>query len=211
MYLSLFATKLGMTQTFIDNKVMPVTILYLDSNLIVNKLFYSEKKQYILQIGYGDDKISKKKSILGYFKKMKVSPKRYIQEIPVSKDFFDKVNIGDELNIDILKLISKVDVRGVSQGKGFAGVMKRHNFSGFSATHGTHEMFRHGGSIGCSAKPGHVFKGKKMPGRMGTDYVTVKNLKLVKVDYEKRILFVRGGIPGNKKSFVCVSLKNKNV
>jgi len=207
MYLSLFATKLGMTQTFIDNKRIPVTILYMDSNIIVNKLFYSEKDQYVLQIGYGDDRIPKKKSILGYFKKMNILPKRYIKEISVSKDFFDQVNIGDELNIDVFKMISKVNVRGISHGKGFAGVMKRHNFSGFSATHGTHEMFRHGGSIGCSAKPGHVFKGKKMPGRMGTDYVTVKNLKLVKFDSEKRILFIQGGIPGNKKSFVCISIK----
>ena len=207
MYLSLFATKLGMTQTFVDNKKIPVTILHIDSNLIVNKLFYSEKAQYVLQIGYGNDRISKNKSILGYFKKMNVDPKRYIQEIAVSKDFFDKVNIGDELNTDMLKEISKVNVRGISQGKGFAGVMKRHNFSGFSATHGTHEMFRHGGSIGCSSKPGHVFKGKKMPGRMGTENVTIKNLKLVKFDEEKRILFIQGGIPGNRKSFVCVSLK----
>ena len=98
----------------------------------------------------------------------------------------------------------KVDVTGTSKGRGFGGVMKRHNFRGFIRTHGTHEFFRHGGSIGTRLTPGHVFKGKKMPGHMGAERVTQQNLEVVLVDDEKGLLFIKGGIPGANKGLVVV-------
>ena len=103
------------------------------------------------------------------------------------------IGAGDVFENDIW-----VDVTGTSKGRGFAGVMKRHNFHGFIRSHGTHEYFRHGGSIGTRLTPGHVLKGKKMPGQMGNERVTIQNLELIKVDADRNLLFVKGGVPGHK-------------
>ena len=114
-----------------------------------------------------------------------------------------KYEVGQTLTAsDLFSTGDKVDVTGTSKGRGFAGVMKRHNFAGFIRSHGTHEFFRHGGSIGTRLTPGHVLKGKKMPGHMGSKRVTVQNLALVKVDDERNLVYLRGGVPGPNGALV---------
>ena len=123
----------------------------------------------------------------------------------LSKEDVAKYQVGQVLNAaDIFSVDDKVDVTGTSKGKGFAGVMKRYNFAGFIRTHGTHEFFRHGGSIGCRLTPGHVVKGKKMPGHMGAVQETVQNLKVARVDAERNLVFVAGGVPGAKGGHIKV-------
>jgi large subunit ribosomal protein L3 len=112
--------------------------------------------------------------------------------------------VGDALTFDHVKDCKSLDVLGVSKGRGTAGVMKRHNMKGFRATHGTHEYFRHGGSIGCRATPGKVHKGKRMSGRMGNENVVVQNLAVVKMDEEKGLIFVRGAVPGKNGGLIEV-------
>ncbi len=128
-----------------------------------------------------------------------------MQEIRLSAADVAKYEVGQSVTIaELFEEGEKLDVRGTSKGKGTAGVMKRHNFAGFIRTHGTHEFFRHGGSIGTRLTPGHVAKGKKMGGRMGNERVTVHNLILSKLDAEKNLLFVKGGVPGANGGYVVV-------
>jgi large subunit ribosomal protein L3 len=200
MTLGLLATKVGMTQIFTEAGVrLPVTVLQVNDNIVVGKRT-SEKNGYTaLQIGYGErrEKLINKPEA-GFFKKQGVSPVRTIREFRVEGETFEKYNVGDKVGLEVMADVANVDVSGTSKGKGFAGVMKRHNFKGFRATHGTHEYFRHGGSIGCRAVPGRVFKGKKMPGQMGNKRVTVINQNVVGTDEERGLIFVRGQIPGGK-------------
>jgi large subunit ribosomal protein L3 len=205
MNIPLFATKIAMSQIFTDSKVVPVTILKVDDNIVVNKFFYSNSNKYSIQLGYQDiDSKNITSPLLGYFNKMNVKPKKYLKEFIVPKKIFDQTTIGTTLNVSDIEGCTHIKATGKSIGKGFAGVMKRHNFKGFSATHGTHEMFRHGGSIGCSTKPGRVFKGKKMPGQMGNKRVTVSNIQLVKTLVSDNLLLVRGAVPGCSNSIVYV-------
>jgi large subunit ribosomal protein L3 len=128
-----------------------------------------------------------------------------VQEIRLSATDVANYEVGQTITVsDVFEEGEKLDVRGTSKGKGFAGVMKRYNFGGFISSHGTHEFFRGGGSIGTSLTPGHVAKGKKMPGRMGNERVTVHNLILSKMDTDKNLLFVKGGVPGANGGFVVI-------
>ena len=141
----------------------------------------------------------------GAFAKINVSPKKFIREVRVSADDAAKYSSGQELNAsDLFTVGQKIDVTGTSKGRGFAGVMKRHNFKGFIRSHGTHEYFRHGGSIGTRLTPGHVIKGKKMPGHMGDRRVTVQNLCVERVDAERNLVFIRGGVPGANKGLLLI-------
>jgi large subunit ribosomal protein L3 len=127
---------------------------------------------------------------------------RVLQEHRVKADALGKLNVGDQIGLDVIQDCKSVDVAGTSKGRGTAGVMKRHNMAGFRATHGTHEYFRHGGSIGCRATPGKVHKGKRMAGRMGNERVSVLNVAVVKVDAEKQLVFLRGQVPGAKGGMI---------
>ncbi len=204
MVKGLIGKKLGMTQIFTDDgKVLPVTVIKVGPCVVVQKKDYKDLKR--VQLGFVEDKKIKKinKPMKGHFDKAKVPPTKILKEFDVEDD---NVKIGDSITVDIFEGIEKVNVVGTTKGKGFQGVVKRWNFGGGRATHGS--MFhRRPGSIGMCAYPGKVLKGKKLPGRMGGKRKTVMGLKVVKVDKENNILLVRGAVPGHNGNYVYV-LKN---
>ncbi len=204
----LVGRKLGMTQIY-DNEglVLPVTVVEVPDNVVLAVKSNDGADGYsALQVGIDPQKSSRlTKAELGNFSKAGVEPKRHVQELRVPEAFASKYEAGKVVAIgDVFKEGSTVDVTGTSKGRGFAGVMKKYNFAGFIRSHGTHEFFRHGGSIGTRLTPGHVMKGKKMPGHMGAAQVTVQNQDLVKVDADRNLLYVRGGIPGPNGGYVLV-------
>jgi large subunit ribosomal protein L3 len=207
MNISVFATKIGMTQIFQDTLCIPVTVLKINRNQVLNKLYYKKKNKYNVQLGYEPikDKYLSNSSV-HFFTNQHAVPYKYIKEFAVNKKTFDAINVGDIINANDLKSSQYVKISGVSIGKGFAGVMKKHNFSGAPASHGTHEYFRHGGSIGCSTKPGRVFKGKKMPGQLGNKMSTFKNLKIVKHVENSDFILLKGQVPGYANSIVCLKV-----
>lgn len=204
--LGLFAKKLGMTQMFMDDGLrIPVTVLQVEPNFVVQKRTVENDGYTAVQVGavVVREKLANK-AIGGHFKKANVAPMRVLQEHRVTADVLGKLNVGDQLGLEIIKDSKSVDIAGTSKGRGTAGVMKRHNMAGFRATHGTHEYFRHGGSIGCRATPGKVHKGKRMAGRMGNERVAVLNVAVVKIDEEKKLIFLRGQVPGAKGGMIEV-------
>jgi len=204
--LGLIAKKIGMTQIFdADGTRVPVTVLHVAGN-VVTAHRTSERDDYTaLQIGYQEKKESRtNKPELGLFKKAGVTPRQEIREFRVSPARLGEFPVGGELTAAVFAEGSLVDVAGTSKGKGFQGVIKRHNMEGEKATHGQHEFYRHGGSIGCRKTPGRVHKGKRMTGHMGDERVTVQNLKVAKIDLENGLVLVRGPIPGGNNTFVTI-------
>ena len=200
----LLGKKLGMTQVWdANNKLVPVTVVEITPN-VVTQLRTPEVDGYsAVQIAYGQiDPRKVTKPLTGHFDKAGVTPRRHITELRTA-DAAD-YTLGQELTVDIFEPGKKVDVVGTSKGKGFAGVMKRHNFKGVSASHGAHRNHRKPGSIGASSTPSRVFKGMRMAGRMGGDRVTVRNLTVHSVDLEKGILLVKGAVPGARGRIVFV-------
>ena len=200
MAIGLLATKVGMTQIFTDDGVrIPVTVLQVKENSVVQKRTTDRDGYTAIQVGYGEKSQKRfSKALSGHYGKAGVTPKQTLREFRCTAEESEKYELGASLDLDILDNVGSLDITGVSKGKGFAGVMKRHNFKGFRATHGTHEYFRHGGSIGCRAKPGRVFKGKKMPGQMGNENVTVLNIAVEQILPEDNLVLVRGAVPGGK-------------
>ena len=199
----LLGRKLGMTQVWTEEgNLLPVTVIEAGP-CVVTQVKTADKEGYdALQIGFGDIReklVNKPKA--GHFAKAKVEPLRHLAEIRLNAPATNKV--GDVLTVEDFADAEKVNVAGVSKGKGFAGVMKRHNFSGGRASHGSH-FHRAPGSIGQAATPARVFKGQKMPGRMGSDKVTVRNLDVVKVDAEQNLLLVKGAVPGGKGALLTI-------
>ena len=194
----LLAKKMGMTQMFADDgTVTPVTVLDAGTNVVIGVKSEDSADGYsAVQLGFGeksDKGINKAEA--GLFKKAGVSPRAVIREFRL--DDTTGYEAGQDLAVaDYFNPGDKIDVSGISKGRGFGGVMKKYNFAGFIRTHGTHEFFRHGGSIGTRLTPGHVLKGKKMPGQLGNERVTIQNIEVVKVDAERNLLFVKGGVPG---------------
>ena len=206
--LGLLGRKIGMTQLFEeDGNVIPVTVLEAGPCHVLQVKTADTRDGYsAIQLGFGDQKshrITKAQS--GHYAKTEATPPRWVREIRVSATEAAGINPGQTLTVsDVFEAGQHVDVTGRSKGRGFAGVMKKYNFAGFIRSHGTHEFFRHGGSIGTRLTPGHVLKGKKMPGQMGNRNVTVQNLEVVRVDTERNLIFVRGATPGPKGGFVKV-------
>jgi len=200
----LLGKKLGMTQVWDENnKLVPVTVVEAGSN-VVTQIKNAETDGYVaIQVAYGAiDPRKVNQPAGGHFEKAGVTPRRHIAEIRTA-DAAD-YTVGQELGVETLEVGSKVDVVGTSKGKGFAGHMKRHGFSGVSASHGAHRNHRKPGSIGASSTPSRVFKGTRMAGRMGGDRVTTLNLTLHAVDAEKGLLLIKGAIPGPKGQLVFV-------
>jgi large subunit ribosomal protein L3 len=200
----LLGTKLGMTQVWdANNKLVPVTVVEIAPN-VVTQLRTPEKDGYsAIQLAYGQiDPRKVTKPLSGHFSAAGVTPRRHVTEIRT--DDAADYTLGQELTVDMFEPGSKVDVMGTSKGKGFAGVMKRHNFKGVSASHGAHRNHRKPGSIGASSTPSRVFKGMRMAGRMGGERVTVLNLKVHSVDAEKGLLLVKGAVPGARGRIVFV-------
>ncbi len=206
--------KVGMTQVIeADGTVIPCTVVRADATVVGKRT--QEKDGYdavILGLGERKEKHTNK-ALGGFYKKAGVSAKRELVELRCTAEEAAALEVGSALNIaDIFVEGQFVDVQATSKGKGFAGVMKRHNFAGAPGAHGTHEYFRHGGSIGTNMTPGRVFKGRKMPGQMGNKTVSVLNQKIVKVLADDSLVLVKGGIPGGKNSLVVVrgAVKKKN-
>ena len=196
----LLGRKIGMTQLFDENNmVVPVTVIDVSGNVVTQLKSEDGADGYnAVQLGIGERKSSQtNKAVQGHFAKADTSVPTWTKELRIEADQAGNYNVGDTLQLDgTFAAGDKVDVTGTSKGRGFTGVMKRYNFAGFIRSHGTHEFFRHGGSIGTRLTPGHVLKGKKMPGHMGAAQVTVQNLTIARVDNEKNLVFIRGGIPG---------------
>jgi large subunit ribosomal protein L3 len=200
----LLGKKLGMTQVWdANNKLVPVTVVEITPN-VVTQLRSQEVDGYTaVQIAYGQiDPRKVTKPLTGHFDKAGVTPRRHLTELRT--DDTSEYTLGQELTVDLFEAGKKVDVMGTSKGKGFAGVMKRHNFKGVSSSHGSHRNHRKPGSIGASSTPSRVFKGMRMAGRMGGDRVTVLNLTVHSVDLEKGILLVKGAVPGARGRIVFV-------
>jgi large subunit ribosomal protein L3 len=200
----LLGKKLGMTQVWdANNKLVPVTVVEITPN-VVTQLRTPEVDGYsAVQIAYGQiDPRKVTKPLTGHFEKAGVTPRRHLTELRTADAA--EYSLGQELTVDIFEPGKKVDVVGTSKGKGFAGVMKRHNFKCVSSSHGSHRNHRKPGSIGASSTPSRVFKGMRMAGRMGGDRVTVLNLTVHSVDLEKGILLVKGAVPGARGRIVFV-------
>ncbi|MCS3426866.1 50S ribosomal protein L3 [Leucobacter aridicollis] len=201
----LLGTKLGMTQVWDeDGKVVPVTVIEVAPN-VVTQIRTPEVDGYsAVQIAAGQiDPRKVNQPSAGHFEKAGVTPRRHITEIRTADAA--EYSLGQELSIEgAFEAGQKIDVVGTSKGKGFAGAMKRHNFKGVGASHGAHRNHRKPGSVGGAATPGRVFRGKKMPGRMGTDRVTVQNLTVQAIDAEKGLILVKGAVPGARGRLVFV-------
>ncbi len=196
--------KVGMTQIWgDDNRIIPVTVLRVEPARIV-QVKTSERDGYTaVQVTYGHKDAKKlNKPEAGHFASAGVTPGRKLVELRL--DSVDGLEVGQELRVDSLVAGQKIDVTGVSRGKGFAGTMKRHNFSGQGASHGNHKHHRSPGSIGQCAFPGRVFKGMKMSGHMGHEQVTTLNLEVVQADAERNLLLVKGSVPGPNGGTVIV-------
>jgi large subunit ribosomal protein L3 len=200
----ILGTKLGMTQIFDENsRVVPVTVIQAGP-CTVTQLKSPERDGYAaVQLAYGDVKPRRvTKPVAGHFAKAGVEPRRHLVELRTADA--GEYALGQELKADVFAEGERVDVVGVSKGKGTAGVMKRHGFAGLSASHGTERKHRSPGSVGACATPGRIFKGMRMSGHMGHERVTVLNLQVVKVDPERNLLLVRGAVPGPKRGLVML-------
>ncbi|TQN33046.1 LSU ribosomal protein L3P [Haloactinospora alba] len=196
--------KLGMTQVFDESgRIVPVTVLKAGP-CVVTRVRTPETDGYsAVQLGYGNINPRKVNKPLGdYLRKHGLTPRRNYVEVRTSDA--TEYQLGDELTAAAFEAGEKVDVSGKTKGKGFAGGMKRHGFGGMGATHGTHRTHRTPGAIGGAATPGHVFKGRKMPGRMGNKRKTVQNLTVQSVDADKGLVLVKGAVPGPNGGLVLV-------
>jgi large subunit ribosomal protein L3 len=195
--------KIGMTSIYsVEGKAMPCTIIEAGPCVVTQVKTDEKDGNAAVQIGFGERKEKNTPTALkGHFKKANTTPKSKLVEFA---GFEDK-NIGDEIKVDVFAEGEFVDVAGTSKGKGFQGVVKRHNFAGVGqATHGQHNRMRAPGSIGAASYPARVFKGMRMAGQMGNERVKVSNLQILKVMPEKNILIVKGSVPGSKGSIVIV-------
>lgn len=206
------AKKLGMTRLFMDDgQQIPVTVLHMDSVQVVAQKTVERDGYNALQLGAGKAKVKNlNKAVRGHFSVAKVEPKTRLAEFRVSEDHL--MGIGQELTVGHYLEGQYVDIAGISIGKGFAGAMKRHNFSGLRASHGVSVSHRSHGSTGQCQDPGKVFKGKKMAGHMGSVRVTTQNLKVIRTDAERGLLMVKGSVPGSRGTWVTIkdSVKKLN-
>ncbi|MGK0716381.1 50S ribosomal protein L3 [Leucobacter sp. W1153] len=201
----LLGMKLGMTQVWDENgKVVPVTVIEVSPNVVTQIRTPDVDGYSAVQIAAGQiDPRKVNQPSAGHFAKAGVTPRRHLTEVRTADAA--EYALGQELTLDAtFEAGQKIDVVGTSKGKGFAGVMKRHNFKGVSASHGAHRNHRKPGSIGGAATPGRVFKGHRMAGRMGSDRVTVQNLTVQAIDAEKGLLLVKGAVPGGRGRLVFV-------
>ena len=195
--------KLGMTQIFDDEaRALPVTVVKAGPVRVVQIKTIEKDGYNAVQISYGDTKTVNKPTA-GHYAKAGVAPGSHLIEVKVTDP--SEFSVGQEIKVDeMFEVGTKADVSGVSKGKGFAGVMKRHNFAGQGASHGNHKKHRAPGSIGACATPARVFKGMRMAGRMGGEQVTTLNLEIAAIDAERGLLMLNGSVPGPKGSVVFV-------
>lgn len=202
MALGMIGKKLGMTQVFAKNgNLVPVTVIQADACTVVQQKTAERDGYEALQLGAGEQKAQRMtKAAVGHRKKAG-------KMVRLLKEFrgASELTLGQEVKLaDLFKAGDKIDITGTTKGRGFQGVMKRHNFSGFPGSHGTHEYFRHGGSIGNRTHPGRVFKNKRMAGRMGGLQRTILNLTVVDVRPDDNVILVEGSIPGARNGWIFV-------
>lgn len=214
MTLGVIGKKLGMTRVFDEAGAgTPVTVIHVEKNRVTAKRDSEEDGYSAIQVTTGDRKTSKlSKSEIGHFAKAEVAAGRGLWEFRLDEGEGEELEVGGEIGVEMFDEVKKVDVSGVSIGKGFQGGVKRHNFKMQDATHGNSLSHRAPGSIGQNQTPGRVFKGKRMAGHMGSVKRTMQNLDVVKIDAEKEVIMVRGAVPGPKGSDVVVrpAIKMRN-
>ncbi len=199
MLSGLIGKKIGMTQVFTDEgSLVPVTVIQAGPCTVVQTKTVARDRYEAVQVGFGAQKGSRvSKAMRGHVGKATKEAFRVLREFKSTGDAEATLDPGHDVRVaDVFKAGDVVAVTGVSKGKGTAGVLKRHHFAGFPGSHGTHEYFRHGGSIGNRSYPGRVFKGKRMAGRMGNETVTVSHLEIVEVRADEDLLLLRGAVPG---------------
>ena len=195
----ILGTKVGMTQVWRDEKLVPVTVVLAGPCPVVQRKTAASDGYEAVQLGWHETtEKSRTKPQMGHFKKNGVAPQRHLVEL---RDYAPE---GDEVTVDIFETGEKVDVTGTSKGRGTAGVIKRWGFAGMPASHGTQKMHRHGGSIGQRKSPGRVYKGKRMAGHYGSETVTTLGLELVEVRADDNLLLIKGALPGPNGSLVVV-------
>ncbi|MCX8007276.1 MAG: 50S ribosomal protein L3 [Coriobacteriia bacterium] len=204
---AILGRKLGMTQVWGEgDRLIPVTVIEAGP-CVVTQVRTKDRDGYAaIQIGFGDVKESRvNKPMAGHFKKAGVAPKRHLAEVRLDEAEAAQAKVGDTITVESFEPGARVHITGTSKGKGFQGVMKRHNFRGGPGGHGSH-FHREPGSIGQCASPSRVLKGLGLPGHMGAETVTVRNLEVVKVDAEQNLLLVKGAVPGGKNGLLMIRL-----
>ena len=206
--IGLLGKKLGMTNVFAeDGESVPVTVILTGPNVVVGTRTQERDGYTALVLGF-DEKPMRlaNKAELGNAKKNETKPQRFVRELRLPADEVAKYTVGQVLGPkDVFADNIPVDVEGTSKGKGYQGVIKRHHMSGMTRAHGTHEYFRHGGSIGCRLTPQRVHKGKRMAGQMGNEKVSIQNLQLFRILADDNVLLVRGAVPGANNEYVVVT------
>jgi large subunit ribosomal protein L3 len=208
--LGIIGRKLGMTQIFLeDGSVVPVTIVEAGPCTVIQKKTKERDGYNALQLGFFPKNSQRvNKPLSGHFKKAGAGPYYHLKEFRVEN--VEEFESGQEVTLNLFKPGDVVDVVGLSKGKGFTGVMKRHGFHGSPGSHGTHEYFRHGGSVGSAAYPHHTFKGMKMPGHHGNQKVTLQNIKIVDVKEDQNLILLKGGIPGGRHGWILIRSATKS-
>jgi large subunit ribosomal protein L3 len=206
MSLGLIGRKVGMTRIFTeDGESVPVTVLEVVPNRVTQIKTLQSDGYTGLQVAHGERRASRiNKALTGHYAKAGVAAGSGIKEFSVSDDLLANYTVGGQITVEIFQPGQMVDVTGVSLGKGFAGAIKRHNFSSNRASHGNSRSHNVPGSIGMAQDPGRVFPGKRMPGHLGAVKTTVQNLQIVRVDAERNLLLIKGAVPGSKGGDVVV-------
>ena len=209
--IALIGRKIGMSREFYKTgQSVPVTVIKMEKGRIIEVIDEDKRGYKAVQLGFGNIKNSKlSKSMKGYFSKKKTEPKRKLREFRVKST--ENYKEGNEIGLEIFKDIKFVDIKSKTIGKGFAGPMKRHNFSGLRASHGVSISHRSHGSTGQRQDPGKVFKNKKMAGHMGDKIRTIQNIEIIKSDLDNNLLYLKGSIPGSKNTEVLVKKSVKNI
>ena len=211
MSIGLIGKKIGMTREFFDTGIsVPVTVLSIEKGRILDVITKEKRGYDAIRVGFGKIKTSKlTKQMKGVFAKKNTEPKKILREFRV--DNISEFKEGNEIGLEIFKDQKFVDITSKTIGKGFAGGIKRHNFSGLGASHGVSVSHRALGSTGQNQDPGKVFKGKKMPGHMGDKFRTIQNLEIIKSDLENNLIFIKGSVPGSKNSIILVKKNSKKI
>ena len=209
--IALIGKKIGMTREFYKTgQSVPVTVIKMEKARVIDVIDQEKRGYKAIQLGFGKIKNSKlSKAMKGYFTKKNTEPKKKLKEFRVED--IENYKVGNEFGIEIFKDTKFVDIRSKTIGKGFAGAMKRHNFSGLRASHGVSVSHRAHGSTGQNQDPGKVFKGKKMAGHMGDKLRTIQNIEIIKSDIDNNLLYLKGSIPGSRNTEVLVKKSVKNI
>ncbi len=207
--LGIIGRKLGMTQIFLeDGSVVPATVIEAGPCKVIQKKTQEKDGYNALQLGFLPKEERKvNKPLAGHFKKAGAAPCYFVKEFRTEN--LEGYELGQEVTLNLFKPGDIVDITGLNKGRGFAGGIKRHGWHGFPASRGTHEYFRHGGSVSANSYPAHVFKGHRMPGHYGNKRVTLQNITVVEVKEDQNLILLKGGVPGAPNGWVLIRSATK--